>query len=51
VRREDFDRYLTEHTARIRADFEAQVGHAATVTRAVWEECERWPPEGTALAP
>jgi Domain of unknown function (DUF4286) len=45
ARREDLDRYLTEHTARLRADFEAHVGESATVARAVWDELERWPRE------
>jgi hypothetical protein len=45
ARREDLDRYLAEHTTRLRADFEAHVGGAAAVARAVWHELERWPPE------
>ena len=36
--RADVDRYLAEHTARLRADFAAHFPTGVTLTREVWEE-------------
>lgn len=39
---DDLDRYLREHTARLRADFLAHFPTGATVSREVWIELQRW---------
>jgi Domain of unknown function (DUF4286) len=39
---EDLDRYLREHTARLRADFLAHFPTGATLSREVWTELQRW---------
>ena len=36
--RADVDRYLAEHTARLRADFAAHFPTGVTLTREIWEE-------------
>ena len=38
----DLDRYLGEHTARLRADFLAHFPTGVTVARDVWTEIQRW---------
>jgi len=39
---EDLDRYLREHTARLRADFAAHVPAGVQLAREVWTEVQRW---------
>jgi len=38
----DVDRYLREHTARLRAAFVAHFPAGATLSREVWTEIQRW---------
>jgi hypothetical protein len=38
----DVDRYLGEHTARLRADFVAHFPTGAALSREVWTELQRW---------
>ena len=38
----DLDRYLAEHTPRLRADFLAHFPTGVRVSREVWAEVERW---------
>jgi hypothetical protein len=40
--REDLDRYLRDHTARLRADFVAHFPTGAVLSRDVWTELQRW---------
>ena len=39
---DDVDRYLRDHTARLRADFAAHFPSGATLAREVWTELQRW---------
>ncbi len=38
----DLDRYLREHAARFRADFQAQFPEGVTLTRETWVQREIW---------
>jgi len=38
----DLDRYLAEHSPRLRADFAAHFPHGVTATREHWVELQRW---------
>lgn len=38
----DLDRYLREHTARLRDDFAAHFPQGAELSREVWTELRRW---------
>jgi hypothetical protein len=42
VARADLERYLSEHTARFRADFSAHFPDGVTPTREVWTELQSW---------
>ena len=39
---DELDRYLREHTMRLRADFEAHFPSGVRLAREVWAELERW---------
>lgn len=39
---EDLDRYLREHTERLREDFQAHFPRGVAVSREVWRELEQW---------
>lgn len=41
--REELDRYLDEHTARLRADFVQRFPAGVELARETWEEVQRWP--------
>jgi len=38
----ELDRYLRDHTARLRADFVSHFPSGATLAREVWTELQRW---------
>ena len=38
----DVDRYLREHTARLRADFTAHFPTGIQLSREIWTELQRW---------
>lgn len=38
----DIDRYLREHTQRLRADFGARFPQGIVLSREVWRELQRW---------
>jgi hypothetical protein len=40
--RADLERYLSEHTARFRADFSAHFPDGVTPSREVWTELQSW---------
>jgi hypothetical protein len=42
IDRTALDRYLAEHTTRLRADFQRHFGEGATVRREIWEVLEIW---------
>ena len=39
---DEVDRYLRDHTARLRADFAAHFPSGASLAREVWTELQRW---------
>ncbi|HEX6991340.1 MAG TPA: DUF4286 family protein [Gemmatimonadales bacterium] len=41
--RQNLERYLAEHTARLRDDFARRFGGKATATREVWDRLQAWP--------
>jgi hypothetical protein len=40
--RDDLDRYLRDHAPRLREEFTTRFGHAAAVSREVWETLQGW---------
>jgi hypothetical protein len=41
--KDDLDRYLAQHTAGFRADFNAEFPSGVTASREVWDELQSWP--------
>jgi hypothetical protein len=41
--RQNLERYLAEHTARLRDDFARHFGGRATAAREVWDRLQAWP--------
>ena len=41
--KEDLDRYLAEHSPRLRADFGSEFPSGVSPSREVWQELQSWP--------
>ncbi|HEU4761729.1 MAG TPA: DUF4286 family protein [Gemmatimonadales bacterium] len=41
--RDNLERYLAQHTARLRDDFARRFGGRATAAREVWDRLQAWP--------